>query len=252
MGKIVLITANLKNNQIGEFILKEIVLPFHCVSAGDTRKKLSYFVEVHFYQNGFAKSFQGSLSRMPTPYYVRVRSDNKMQICMSKINGQALPIGENEAKQVLIWLAYFLSSFWGNVEEAVAKGLISQGTFWYLDTRLDELENISNRGIEGRLKQASFAIDWYLKNDLELISICQGDCKGANILFDYNTKESWLVDFQYTGACSISKDLAYFFTCACEEENADEIYLDYYLEALNGFLVGKSRPITKGHLEVSL
>lgn len=58
---------------------------------------------------------------------------------------------------------------------------------------------------------AARGIDERLKADA-MQTVCHGDAKGANILFD-QAGEPLLYDFQYCGKAPPTKDLAYFLAC---------------------------------------
>lgn len=105
--------------------------------------------------------------------------------------------------------------------------------------RQKELEATSNDGIDGRLKLAAPALDARLKAD-ELQTICHGDAKGANIMYDAMAGISFY-DFQWVGKAPLTKDLAYFMMCgACglTLESEDE-YLRYYLKEFSAILVAQ-------------
>jgi len=184
---------------------------------GDRRKRDSYVVEANFYGNGHAEKLWRVGCKVPRALLVRSRHDG-ITIVMSKLQGQPGELGEKQTRAVLAWLARMHAEFWGSrADAAVRDGLAPQGSYWYLDTRPDELAAMSTRGLEGRLRLAARAIDERLKSD-PLQTICHGDAKAANMLFD--DVEPLLCDFQYCGRAPPSKDLAYFLACGSNVCNA--------------------------------
>eukprot|EP00121_Abeoforma_whisleri_P007459 Awhi_evm1s6812 len=65
-----------------------------------------------------------------------------------KIDAQLRPGSRETMNLVISYLASFHATTWGHkkCDEAVTKmGLQPQGGYWYLDTRLDELEDVEER-----------------------------------------------------------------------------------------------------------
>jgi len=149
------------------------------------------------------------------------------------------------------WLARLHAAYWGRrADEAVATGLQAQGCYWYLDTRLEELERMPTRGWEGRLRLAAHAIDARLKADA-MQTVCHGDVKGANIIFASTVP--LLYDFQYCGKAPPTKDLAYFLTCGSDSARSEPELVRFYHHELSQLLEaqGDTAPSLKA-LMVSL
>jgi hypothetical protein len=215
-------------------------------SIGDLRKRASYVCEASFYDNGIAARLLAAGCRVPRPLHVSsADGGSRVTICMSKLVGVSAAgrLGMVESKAVLGWLATLHAMFFGHrrADAAVALGLQSQGTYWYLDTRPDEHATMPRHGWEGRLRLAARALDERLKLD-KYVSIAHGDLKGANILLsndvggdnDGNTNTVPLIyDFQYCGKACIGKDLAYFLTCGSDVDASREPeLLAHYHQAL--------------------
>lgn len=143
------------------------------------------------------------------------------------------------------------SHFWGGTKSdlAVEQGLSAQGSYWYLDTRPDEFENMVNRGIGGRLKRAAKTIDTILKEH-EYQTIIHGDLKACNMSMSNDPDYVTFVDFQYLGKACPAKDLAYLFVCGMDIEHDFEkrqegeliqLYIDEL--ALNGVGKDKDAPL---------
>jgi Ser/Thr protein kinase RdoA (MazF antagonist) len=110
------------------------------------------------------------------------------------------------SEHVMQWLAKFHAATW----KKSTNGVQPIGSYWHLDTRPSEWEDIPRSGWEGRLKLAARAIDNRLKRD-PLQCWIHGDTKDANILSARNKQEGIaFCDFQYCGGGPPSKDLAYY------------------------------------------
>lgn len=222
----------------GVLVLKRVRFP-PGASAGDERKIRSYVCEAAFYERHAPRLLAPPCSlALPRPYSVRhdTGSSPGINISMSALDGTP-PRGNlsaTEAEAAIGWLARLHAAYWG-VRADELDGLQPQGTYWYLDTRPDELAAMPTSGWEGRLRLAARALDARLKADV-MQTVVHGDAKGANMLFT-GGKGSPLVaqcyDFQYTGRAPASKDLAYFFCCAVgatEGEREETLLLHYHAE----------------------
>ena len=208
-------------------VAKRVKLPAQCDSIGDARKKASYEHEANFYMNGHAQRLLDAGCNVPRPLYIDRCDDGNVIIVMSKLEGTSGSIGAAETMQVLTWLAKLHAVYWGSrADEAVQAGLQPQGCYWYLDTRPDEHQQMPRSGWEGRLKRAARAIDGRLKAD-PIQTVCHGDAKDANILFDPEGRPK-LYDFQYIGKAPPTKDLAYFLHCGSDCDDDDSLVSAYH------------------------
>ena len=121
-----------------------------------------------------------------------------------------------------------------------SKGLWPTGTYWHLETRPDELEQLE----EEDLKKAASAIDAKLK-DSKFQTLVHGDAKLANFCFSDDGGNVAAVDFQYVGGGCGMKDLAYFVGSCFRDEEAEErerhvlnLYFEELFKCLK--LLGKS------------
>ncbi len=129
----------------------------------------------------------------------------------------------------LQWLAVFHATYLGKKPE----GLWASGTYWHLQTRPEELEELDDKA----LKNAAQAIDDKLRN-AKYQSFVHGDAKLANFCFGKNSQGKTQVaalDFQYVGGGCGMKDVAYFIgSCLYEEdcERYEDHLLDVYFTTL--------------------
>jgi len=71
-------------------------------------------------------------------------------------------------------------------------------------------------------------LDARLKAD-KMQTICHGDVKGANIFFAPDGSAEFF-DFQWIGKAPPSKDLAYFMSCAADDDSDEECLRFYHAE----------------------
>lgn len=233
----------------GALVLKRVRFPAGA-SAGDERKIQSYMCEAAFYERHAPRLLAPPCSlALPRPYSVRreLGSCPGINISMSALSGTP-PRGNlspAEAEAALTWLARLHAAYWG-VRAEELDGLQPQGTYWYLDTRPDELEAMPRSGWEGRLRLAARALDARLKADTQ--TVVHGDAKGANMLFTGQKGGpvvAQMYDFQYTGRSPAAKDLAYFFCCAVgvvEGEREEALLEHYHAELTNALRARGASP----------
>ena len=234
-------------------IAKRISLPAQCNSIGDARKKTSYECEASFYANGHAERAIAAGCAVPRPLLVERHADGDVTIVMTKLAGRRVAqMAVAQTEVALRWLARLHAAYWGaRADAAVSRtpegGLQPQGTYWYLDTRPDELAAMPTRGWEGRLRMAAGAIDERLKAD-PMQTICHGDAKDENMLFDDDGVG--MCDFQYCGKGPPSKDVAYVLICASAEAGEEERLIEAYHAELSRLLraQGDSVP-ARDHLD---
>jgi hypothetical protein len=189
------------------------------ISQGDKRKADSYQVEANFYENLAMYLLEEKGLDIPRRYHVE--RDDGVIICMSKLTGHVRSIDQEETFAVLKWLATLHAATWGDMADTAVKkyGLQPVGSYWHLDTRLDE--------------HMSMRIDERLKRD-KMQCCVHGDAKDANMLF-YHDKEQKnlcisMYDFQYCGKSPPTKDVAYFLCVAAHDNDCK--YVEYYHEQL--------------------
>eukprot|EP00884_Botryococcus_braunii_P008168 jgi/Botrbrau1/17352/Bobra.0015s0096.2 len=168
-----------------------------------------------------------------------------------------------EAKVVLSWLAAFHAAFW---EVPLPPGLWEQGTYWYLDTRPDEFEEMGSEWSD--LKRAAPLLDRILKGydspsaeqpSGRYRTLVHGDCKSENILFSKDRGRCAMYDFQYVGGGYGARDIAYLFTSSVSgmalQESEEELLRHYHAELahrLGSRLGDYSLEVLQRHFDVAV
>jgi aminoglycoside phosphotransferase (APT) family kinase protein len=266
-------------------IIKHIVLPKNPSNQtlSNQRKTDSYYVEANFYEKLAPVLISKYNVSVPIPYLIERPSapnaipipsvtykklhGNEMIIAMSYIENDRTKkyTRKQQRDAVLTWLANFHAVFWGTekADEAVRTyGLQPEGSYWYLNTRPDEHNEMSNTGWMGRLKLAARAIADYLQHRDPYQCIIHGDAKEANIIYattesDNNQKISTcmatFVDFQYCGKGSFTKDLVYYLMRFDDkdDDNMDDA-IEFYLMQLSKQLPSTVIAPTLEELQISL
>jgi thiamine kinase-like enzyme len=143
----------------------------------------------------------------------------------------------------LKWLANFHAAFMGEKPEDIW----SQGTYWHLETRPDELKALKDMA----LKRAAKAIDRKL-NSCRFKTFVHGDAKLENFCFSVDGNSLAAVDFQYVGGGCGVKDVAYFadsclYDDECESWESD--ILNFYFGELKKALDRRQIDIDLEELE---
>ena len=213
------------------------------------RKLKSYQVESIWYQS-YAKRCHAEC-RIPESYAVEQKGSEVVLILedldTQGFNGRRNSVNQTEARACLKWLANFHATFLGSPTE----GLWKSGTYWHLETRPDELEQLASEDPE--LYKAAKAIDTKLKTS-PFQTLVHGDAKLANFCFTPGGEAVAAVDFQYVGGGCGMKDVAYFIgSCYKEEECEQETpaLLDYYFNALRTALRQHKVAVDYNSLEVN-
>ncbi|KAH7108149.1 kinase-like domain-containing protein [Auriculariales sp. MPI-PUGE-AT-0066] len=223
-GHLYRISVRMEGSMPISLVLKHINAPARSDASISHRRKLkSYAVERYFYQH--------LASRLPTTVAVAVSYPTRSSgaLLLEDLNAKySRPASGRmdrlDTNVVLTWLAGFHATFWGQrgvvpppsemdsgIPEASVNGVWEQGTYFYLDTRQDELAAIDDGG------EYAFLLPWASKVNEQLAleraagrcTLLHGDAKDANIMFS-PTRECALVDFQYVGAGVPTLDIAYF------------------------------------------
>ncbi len=236
-----LLRIGLANCETPSVILKRIKLPdtaWHPRGwnspRSHQRKLSSYQIEAHWYQNYAYRC--GPACFVPNCLAVS-KSNTEIYLLLSDLKEQGFPevrssIDIASVQTCLSWLAHFHATFLG----CTPSGLWQTGTYWHLNTRPDELENLSDK----QLKRAAGAIDAEL-NGCRFKTLVHGDAKLANFCFaKQETTEDQLkvaaVDFQYIGGGVGIKDVAYFLgSCLSDTEceTREVQLLDHYFATLS-------------------
>jgi aminoglycoside phosphotransferase (APT) family kinase protein len=196
-------------------------------SRSHDRKVKSYQVETAWYRHWAARC--DSTCRVPACFALETHGDEVFMVLedldASGFAGRREKLSPAELHACLDWLANFHATFLGETPV----GLWHTGTYWHLETRPDELLELT----DDALKAAAPLIDRRL-SDSPFQTIVHGDAKLANFCFARDGRVA-AVDFQYVGGGCGMKDVAYFLS-SCLTESDCERYesdlLDVYFENL--------------------
>lgn len=193
------------------------------------RKLKSYRVETNFYQNYAAVTDH----LCPVPKCIANGSDeDNVILVLDDLNHLGFTERREQGslfavKKSIDWLAHFHARF----INSKAEGLWSQGGYWYLATRTDELQTMP----ESELKAQAQAIDDKLKQ-AHFQTLLHGDAKLQNMCFEPETGRVAAVDFQYVGRGAGIIDLIYLLGSAFEEQDLYKHHLelvDHYFHSLS-------------------
>jgi Phosphotransferase enzyme family len=180
------------------------------------RKIRSYEVETAWYRS-FANRCD---DHCPVPHCLAVaqRGEETLMV-LEDLDAVGYPlrrdeVSEEEIVACLKWLAHFHATFMGVVPD----GLWTQGTYWHMDTRPDELEALDDLP----LKAAAPVIDRILK-EARFQTLVHGDAKLANFCFSTDGRQVAAVDFQYVGGGCGMKDMAYFIGSCLSEADCERL-----------------------------
>jgi len=193
------------------------------------RKLRSYQVETAWYQQYSHRC--DHRCRIPECLLIEMHS-NEVIMVLEDLDGAGFGKRRNsiswaQVEICLNWLANFHALFMGEAPH----NLWSTGTYWHLETRPDELRELSDEA----LRVAAPAIDRELSQS-PFQTFVHGDAKLANFCFSDDGKKVAAVDFQYVGGGCGMKDVAYFVSSCMGEEDCEKHetkVLDYYFSALN-------------------
>ncbi|ASB49369.1 oxidoreductase family protein [Alkalitalea saponilacus] len=209
-------------------------------SVSHQRKLHSYQVEIEWYK----KWSDRCSDECYTPGCLGVEQQhNEILIVLEDLNSTGFPkraktISLDQMEVCLRWLAYFHAIFM-NSEPS---GLWPIGTYWHLDTRPDELEQLTDKN----LKQAASMIDRVL-NQTKHKTLVHGDAKLANFCFSDDMQKVAAVDFQYVGGGCGMKDVAYFIGSCLYEEDCEK----YENHLLNTYFMHLKTAIFKYNNDVN-
>ena len=198
------------------------------------RKLKSYEVETNWYRdqsNGEINQY----ARIPKCFGVK-NSGLECLIVMEDLDASGYgerrsSVNLEEMHLCVRWLARFHSYNIGRSSD----GLWETGTYWHLETRPDELDQLE----DPELKAIASAIDEKLKRST-FKTLVHGDAKLANFCFSQEGSGVAAVDFQYVGGGCGMKDLAYFVGSCFRDQEAEEKeeeILDFYFQELSKAIV---------------
>ena len=210
-----------------------------------SRKIKSYEVEMAWYKT-FSSQCNNNC-RMPEPLALEKEGEEILMV-LEDLDSSGFPARKSqiEWKEVafcISWLAHFHATFMGTKP----KKLWTNGSYWHLDTRPDELKALA----DNNLKKAAHSLDLKLKK-CQYKTLIHGDAKLANFCFSGNGSGVAAVDFQYVGGGCGMKDLAYFIGSCYGEDDCEQLesqILDTYFDYLKTALESKNSTIDIDSLE---
>jgi len=231
-------------------VVKNVCLPKNAGQSrgGDIsyqRKLKSYKVEIAFYEKWSAKC--NDACRIPRWYAFEWQNNEFLMVFEdldeSGFKKRRRSVAWNDMQLCLRWLANFHAVFMGEKPE----GLWTQGTYWHLETRPDELKALK----DPRLKGAAKVVDRKL-NSCQYKTFVHGDAKLENFCFSNDGNSVAALDFQYVGGGCGMKDVAYFvdsclYDDECESWESD--ILDFYFKELKNALHLNQKDINFDELE---
>ena len=210
------------------------------------RKLKSYQVESQWYRVQSNRDGP-TLARIPKCLGVTTERDETLLVLedldAAGFAGRRSSVNQTEWQACVSWLATFHAEHLG----AKSEGLWESGTYWHLETRPDELDELDDLP----LKNAASAIDAKLKASA-FQTLVHGDAKLANFCFSADGSEVAAVDFQYVGGGCGMKDLAYF-AGSCfrddESERRESEVLNFYFKELGECLNRTENDVCPDELE---
>lgn len=226
----------LDGGKFSSVIVKHIQLPEKTnhprgwnTSLSHQRKLKSYQVECNWYQKYAPQSKNGC--RLPECYHI-LQGENEVILVMEDLDASGFnrrldpsSVNLNDVKNCLSWLASFHATYF----QVDPEGLWETGTYWHLDTRPDEFDQMQNLPLKG----VAYKIDSTL-NQSKHQTLLHGDAKLANFCFG-KAGDVAAVDFQYVGRGCGMKDVAYLISSCFDEEECEryeEELLNHYFSQL--------------------
>lgn len=193
------------------------------------RKLFSYQVESNWYTQ------YGHLHHHLACYIPRCllvgKNDTQQWLILEDLCASGFPIIKKncslaEAKTCISWLAQF------HVLHLQRKpqGLWITGSYWHLETRPDELENLQDT----HLKATAYKLDNILSSS-PFQTLIHGDAKLTNFCFSEACDKVAAVDFQYIGQGCGMKDLVLFISSAVTPALCElhaPLLVDHYFSVL--------------------
>ncbi|MCM8536120.1 MAG: ecdysteroid 22-kinase family protein [Lentisphaeraceae bacterium] len=247
-----ILKIQLENGQKPSVIVKYIDLPDSVVhprgwntQKSHERKVKSYDVEMNFYSK-YSQLCDDSCRVAEN--FASASESNSHIIVLEDLDAAGFPIRKSHlnpqgVKACLSWLANFHATFL----EKEPEGLWDIGTYWHLDTRPDELQEMH----EGPLKTHAKKFDQKL-NSCKYKTFVHGDAKVANFCFSKSGTSVSAVDFQYVGGGCGMKDIAYFLGSCLDEhqcQQGEEEFLNYYFQELKAAVQKRQLKIDFHELE---
>ena len=188
------------------------------------RKRVSYHVEYAFYQQ-FSHKLPKQAASIECIKAINKGDEFALVFKDFSKQGYSQATTDN-IKAILKWLAHF-HAFHLNTK---FDGLWAQGSYWHLDTRPDEFNNLPEKS---DIKQTAALLNGALKQ-CDYQTLIHGDAKLANFAANSQGRIRGY-DFQYVGAGVGVVDVMYFMTSCMDDSELHkhaQSYLDYYFSQL--------------------
>ncbi len=196
-------------------------------SVSHRRKVDSYDVESAFYRSYAARS--GEHPRVARHLGQRM-GGGQWLILLEDLDAAGFPRRIRDPRGAELeacvgWLAAFHARFFGEAP----RGVWSEGTYWHLDTRREELAAIAGTELHRRAPE----LDRRLR-EARFRTLVHGDAKPANFCFSEDGRRVAAVDFQYVGGGVGVRDVAYLLDGG--SRTAEARSLDLYFDRLRDAL----------------
>lgn len=221
-----------ENGPHGCHVIKDIRWPEGQNNVSHQRKIRSYQIESHFYAH-YASAIV-SICRLPKCYGIESNAKG-IRLDLEDLDAAGFSArnsrpSDMQKEAVLQWLARFHGAFL----TTKPSGLWKEGSYWQLQTRLPEWEQMP----AGELRNAAKRIDALLRT-ATFRTIIHGDAKPDNFCFAKQGKGVAAVDFQYVGGGCGMRDVAYFLDCCYDDSitpQLEDAWLSVYFAELQKHL----------------
>lgn len=252
-----------KDQKLTQRLIVKQVAPPAGAGTSHERKIRSYQVEAAFYTFIAPSVLEYTSCAIPRPYVVNQDNGGKFLFVLSDLREQhpnsASHLNLKQTKVALEWLARFHAFYW---EKDSAVDLWPQGSYWYLDTRMEEFNKTAEswRHIKAIAPQVDQKLKQHLVNK-QFRTLLHGDFKSENLLFDRDETSCAAYDFQYCGWGYGMRDVVYLFCSSVDERvlrNNEDGLLHHYLTVLlaqldrQGVACRYSHEVMKQHYELCL
>ena len=216
-------------------------------STSHSRKMTSYQVESEFYLQYAHESNKNIKCQVPK-YITSLKHRDEKVLIIQDLNQIGYEARKNklsisEARVCISWLANFHATFL----DLKPNNLWPVGTYWHLNTRTEELENIKDKHI----RELAPLINHKLCST-SFKTLVHGDAKVANFCFSQDLSRTAAVDFQYVGTGNGMMDLTYFMSSIFTENECEKYeheILNLYFEEIKLALIKQNKKTDMKKLE---
>lgn len=202
----------------GRLVIEKAVTPPAGSGISHERKLASYHNEKLFYEQFAPHALHRGIA-IAQPIELYESEDRKQWRFVLEDLRPRFPregsgsLDETTATTALRWLADFHAAFL-EVDRSV---LWAKGTYWHLDTRLDEWRQITRDYVD--LQRIARAVDSRLHRDgpgPAPRTLLHGDAKSENFIFSRDGRQAASYDFQYAGSGLGAQDVAYLMASSVQ------------------------------------